>query len=356
MKKFLIINPFGIGDVLFTTPVIKAIKNVYPDSHISYWCNERVSAILKGDSNINSIFALSRGDLKKLYNDSWTKGTKKFFGLLAGIKKGRFDTVIDFSLDCRYGLACKVLGIKKRIGFNYKKRGRFLSDKINIDGYKGKHVVEYYLDLLKLIGIKAEDENLYLAVPQDNQAKAQFKLARLGIKQGDLLVGISAGGGASWGKEASYKHWPALKYAQLADKIIYGYKAKVVFLGDDSERAIADIITSAMKNKPIDWVGKTTLDEFAAAISCLDILITNDGGPLHIAVALGKKTLSIFGPVDDKVYGPYPAGQKHVVIKKELSCRPCYNNFRFQGCSREARECINNISVEDVLAKATALL
>jgi lipopolysaccharide heptosyltransferase II len=355
MKKFLIINPFGIGDVLFTTPLIKAIKNAYPDSHISYWCNERVSAILKSDSNINSIFALSRGDLKKLYNDSWVGGAKKFFGLLAGIKKGRFDTAIDFSLDHRYGLACKILGIKKRIGFNYKKRGRFLSDKINIDGYKGKHVVEYYLDLLKLIGIKSSDEGLYLSVPQENKTKAQFKLARLGIKQGDLLIGISAGGGASWGKEASYKHWPALKYAQLADKIIYGYKAQVLLLGDDSERAIADIITSAMKNKPIDWVGKTALEEFAAAINCVDILITNDGGPLHIAVALGKKTISIFGPVDDKVYGPYPAGQKHIVIKKELSCRPCYNNFRFQGCINN-RRCLSDITVDEVFAAAKGLL
>ncbi len=356
MKRLLIIDPFGIGDVLFTTPVIKAVKDVYPDNYIGYWCNERVADILKNNPAINRVFAFSRGDLKKLYQQSHLEAIKKFFSLVSAIRKDRFHVCIDFSLDHRYSLICKLLGIKKRIGFNYKKRGRFLTDKIGIDGYKGKHVVEYYLDLLKFIGIKAKDKDLCLSVPRENKAKAQIKLSRLGAKQGDLLIGIAPGGGASWGKQASFKHWSALKYAQLADKIISEFKAKVVILGDDSEIPIGDIITSAMKNKAIDLTGKTTLEELTAIISQPDILITNDGGPLHIAVALGKKTVSIFGPVDELVYGPYPAGKNHRVIKKDLSCRPCYNNFRFQECSREVRECINNISVEDVLIEVRSLL
>ncbi len=151
MKKFLIINPFGVGDVLFTTPVITSLKDKYPDSTIGYWCNERVKDIFADDPNIDKIFALSRGDLKRTYGNSRLEGIKRFLWLAFSIKKEKFDVVLDFSLDHRYSLLAKLLGIKKRIGFNYKNRGRFLTDKIDIDGYEDKHVVEYYLDLLKFI-------------------------------------------------------------------------------------------------------------------------------------------------------------------------------------------------------------
>ncbi|TRZ49658.1 glycosyltransferase family 9 protein [bacterium] len=355
MKKILVINPFGIGDVLFTTPVIQAVKEAYPDAYLGYWCNQRVSALLKNDPRINRIFALSRGDLKKLYHHSPMEAARKFFGLLSGIRKERFEVALDFSLDHRYSLACKILGIKKRVGFNYKKRGRFLTQKIDIDSYKDRHVVEYYLELLKFINIKAKSNKLYLFVPEADKNKARAKLRRLGVKEGDLVVGIAPGAGASWGKYASIKHWPPLKYARLAEVLSSGLRTKILILGDDSERSISDIIVSAMKNKPIDLTGKTGLEDLAALVSQLNILITNDGGPLHIAVALAKKTVSIFGPVDERVYGPYPPGPDHIVIKKELPCRPCYNSFRFQGCLSN-RECIDDISVEDVLNRVKELL
>lgn len=113
MKKFLLINPFGIGDVLFTTPVIRAIRDSYPDGSIGYWCNERVKDILKDNKNIDFVFALSRGDIKRMYRQSRLKGIYRFFSLLRSIKKHRFDIAVDFSLDHRYSLLAKILGIKK---------------------------------------------------------------------------------------------------------------------------------------------------------------------------------------------------------------------------------------------------
>lgn len=347
MKKFLIINPFGIGDVLFTTALIRAIKESQPDSVIGYWCNERVKDILINNPRVDRVFALSRGDLKKIYQRSKLEGIRRFLGLLRQIRKERFDATVDFSLDHRYGLISKLLGIKKRAGFNYKNRGRFLTDKIDIDSYKNKHVVEYYLDLLQFFDIRPKTNNLEIFVPEYNRIKAKNIFIRAGIKDEDRIIGIAAGAGASWGQDASYKHWPAIKYARLADKIIDNFAAKIIILGDISERPIADIITAAMKNKTIDLTGKISLMELCAIIKGLQLLITNDGGPLHIAAAAGVKTVSIFGPVDDLVYGPYPASGKHIVIKRALSCRPCYQNFRMPICENN-KECINSIDVDEV--------
>lgn len=355
MKKFLIINPFGLGDVLFTTPVINAIKENFPDSFLSYWCNDRVKDILKNNPKVDKVFALSRGDLKKIYRKSRLEAIKKFFDLALSIRKEKFDVTFDFSLDHRYGLLTKILGIKKRIGLNYRNRGRFLTDKIDIDGYANKHIIEYNLDLLKFIGVEPKKKQMSLYVPASDKIKSRIILQTYQIKDDDLIIAIAPGAGVSWGKDASLKHWPAIKFAQLADKLIEELGAKILILGDESEKSISETISYSMKNKPADLVGKTTLEELFAIIENVRILVTNDGGPLHIAVALGVKTVSIFGPVDDLVYGPYPLSSKHIVIKKDLACRPCYKKFRMPPCPMD-RECMNAIGVDEVYAEVSRLL
>ncbi len=351
MKKILIINPFGIGDVLFTTPLISAIKEGFPDAIICYWCNKRVKEVFLSNPKVSKVFALSRGDLKKIYQESYFEGIRQFFSLLSQLKKEKFDTAFDFSLDHRYGIISWLLGIKKRIGFDYKKRGWFLTDKITINGYKDKYVAERYLELLRFLGNMPERyrHQLEIIASETDKIRARISLEQAGISDKDILVAVAPGAGASWGESASLKHWPAIKYARLADSIIDKFNVRVLILGDISEKGIAEVVVTAMRNKAIDLSGKTTLGELIAVIGNTRLLITNDGGPLHIAAALGIKTISIFGPVDDLVYGPYPPSEKHIVVKCDLKCRPCYQNFRMDICSNN-RECINSISVEKVFA------
>jgi lipopolysaccharide heptosyltransferase II len=354
MNKILIINPFGLGDVLFTTPIIKALKKQYPDSFIGYWSNSRVKPILESNPQINKVFALSRGDLKKVYQESFFMGLWSACKLIQGLKKEHFDICLDFSLDHRYSLLAKIIGIKKRVGFNYKGRGRFLTQRLELDGYEDKHAVEYYVGLLKLLNIPVEDKNLFLTVLSSDESKAKNILATVGIEETDYVIGIFPGAGGSWGKDASTKHWPALKFAQVANKLMEQFGAKVLILGDASERAIAEVIVHAMVHKPIDLVGKTGLEILPAVIKNCNLLITNDGGPMHMAVALGVKSVSVFGPVSEIVYGPYPESKDHLVLKWNLECRPCYKHFRLGPCDKD-RECLRQISVDAVFDAAVRL-
>jgi len=125
--------------------------------------------------------------------------------------------------------------------------------------------------------------------------------------------------------------------------------------GDAQENAIAETILKNLKSKITNFVGKTNLSELVALIGQAKLLITNDGGPLHIAVALKTKTVSIFGPVDSSVYGPFPASQQHIVVDANLACRPCYQNFRLPNCEHD-RLCINTISVEKVYSVVRSLV
>ena len=353
--KILAVNPFGIGDVLFTTPVIKSLKDHYPECFIGYWSNSRVEPVLKNNPDINKIYTGNRGDLKKTYQESFFKGLRKSFELLWSIRKERFDICLDFSMDHRYSLFAKLIGIKRRIGFNYKGRGRFLTDRIQLSGYQDKHVIEYYIDLLKFLDINPEDKRMRLEVSSSSLLKAENMLASYGVEENEIVIGIAPGAGGSWGKNSIYKHWSALKFAQVADLLISKLKAKVLILGDESERNIADIIICSMVNKPIDLVGKTDLSLLPALIKSCSLLITNDGGPMHIAVALGVKSVSIFGPVSEINYGPYPTSAHNAVLKIDLPCRPCYKNFRLPVCDQD-RQCLRSVEVDKVFEACRKLL
>jgi lipopolysaccharide heptosyltransferase II len=332
-----------------------ALKENFPGCKLGYWCNERASVILKNNPNLDKVFALSRGDLKKISSESKIKALKRFFKLLCEIKKEKYDIAIDFSLDHRYSLLTKLLGVKERFGFNYKNRGLFLTQKIDLKSYSSKHIVEYYLELLKFLNIEPKKRELDLFIPEPHKVKMRHMLSRYGLKDNDYCVGIFPGAGESWGKNAALKHWPALKFAQLADRLADNFHAKVILLGAESEMPMADIIVAAAKNKITNLVGKTNIDESAALMSLLRLIVTNDGGPLHMAVALKLKTVSIFGPVDDLVYGPYPPSSSHIVIKRDLDCRPCYKNFHFNGCAFN-HNCIDEIGVDEVFQAARRLI
>ncbi|MCM8758105.1 MAG: lipopolysaccharide heptosyltransferase II [Candidatus Omnitrophica bacterium] len=354
MKKILLINPFGIGDVLFTTPVVRAIKETYPDCFLGYWCNERVEPILKNNPFIDKIFTFTRGDLKKIFKKSKFEGIKKTVVLFFGIKKQRFDIAVDFSLDHRYSLTCKFAGIKRRIGFNYKSRGRFLTDKINIEGYEDKHVVEYYLDILKFLNIDRPKElKLDLFLNKDIKEWSESFIRDLKINR--PLIGIAPLGGESWGAQAYLKHWPISNYIELIKKLINEYNTKIILFGDENEKVIVDNLEKLLCDKVINLAGRLFLPEYAGILSKLDILITNDSGNIHIAGALGIKTVSIFGPVDERVYGPYPLDERHIVIKKKLACQPCYKKFKIYDCKYEL-SCLKRINPQEVFEAVKRLL
>lgn len=355
MKRALIINPFGIGDCLFTLPLINALKSEDPGIFVGFWCNERTEEILVKSAAIDKTYALSRGDLKRVFKTSRIKGVVKLFWILNSLRKEKFDTVLDFSLDHRYGFISKVLGIKTRVGFNFKNRGRFLTKKIDIDGYSSRHIVECYLDLLKLIDFPINKAEFELKFPQSDLSLADKLLQGIGLKKDEEFVAIAPAAGASWGKDAKFKHWPADKFALLIDRIYFDLGIKAVIFGDNSEVDLIKGMVKLTKSKPADLSGKTALGMLPALFKKAALLITNDGGPLHVASAVGTKTVSIFGPVDERVYGPYPVSERNIVITNDIACRPCYQKFKMSVC-RIDKSCLNSISVNEVFEAVRKLI
>ena len=352
-KKILIINIFGVGDVLFTTPVITNIKTKFPSAFIGYVCNRRTEPLLLLNPKVDKVFVYEKDEFAEAFRRSKRGFLKRISGLLDEIKKEQFDVVLDLSLNKYASFFMKMAGIRERIGYNFKNRSPFLTRKIKFEGYEGRHVVEYYLDLLKELGIPPEQKNLEFFVPEKERLWAQSVLSQNGIKPNDMVVGVVPGGGASWGKDAVFKRWPAEKYAVFMDKIIENFSVKIILLGSPGERSLCERVASMMRRNTVQMGGMTDLLQFAALLQQCKLAVANDGGPLHVASAVGTRTLSIFGPVDERVYGPYPRS-RHMIVTKQIPCRPCYHKFKRAEC--EHQRCINTITVEEVVSKFKDML
>jgi len=370
--NILIVNPFGIGDCLFATPLVHTLKDAFPKSKLGFLCNKRTAPLLRNNPFINEIFIYERDDFKRLLSVSKLEWLKGFSSFIRQIKKARFDLAIDLSLSSNFSFFLWLAGIKKRVGYNYKNRGFYLTKSVKLSGYENKHVVEYYNSLLELIAIKPkyQDLELYLSDQDKQCAENIFKEHHIDgstsltinpernrrIDHSTPVIALSAGGGASWGIEAEIKRWPKEKFALLVNKIIEKYKVTVIIVGDLKERDLLLNIETGHQNKVINLAGKTTLAQSAAIINRADLFIGNDGGLLHVAVALKRKTISFFGPVDPRVYGPYPPDEaRHIVLRKTLECSPCYHKFRLNPCPRN-RECLEKIDVDEVMEKLDILL
>ncbi|MCK9574153.1 MAG: glycosyltransferase family 9 protein, partial [Candidatus Omnitrophica bacterium] len=272
------------------------------------------------------------------------------------IKKEKYDVVFDLSLNSQYGFFLKMSGIKKRVGFNFKNRGRFLTDKIDIVyGYSDKHVARYHLELLKFLNIAPKDYKFELFVSGETLKKAKETFKKCGINENDLLIAVCPGSGDSWGDTAHFKRWPQEDFSKLCRKLKDELKAKILLFGSEPEESICLYISEELQGNAINLCGKIDLEEFCAAISLCNLVVANDGGPFHIAQALGKKAIVLFGPVDDKVYGAYPVADNCVVFAKHISCRPCYKSFRFSGCNTD-KKCLREITVDEVFIAAKSLL
>jgi len=353
-KKILIINPFGIGDVLFSTPVIHTLKDAFPTTKLGYLCSSRSAELLKTNPHIDYLFVYDRDEFELVRKRSFVAWLLKLFSFVGKIRKEHFDVALDLSLNKEYGFFSWCAGIKERVGYDYKKRGIFLTNKFFLNGYQDKHVIEYYGDILKHFNLELKYKAPELYLRENDTKEANRILQKEGVIPLEGFVIIAPGGGRSWGKDASLKHWPPENFAALADKVIEKKQVTIIIVGDNSERETTACVSAAMRGRVYNFCGMTTIRQLAALMDKARLVIANDGGPLHMAVEIKKKTISFFGPVDPKVYGPYPADErKHIVLNLNLDCSPCYRNFRLLSCAKD-RQCLKDITVkqaEDAVLK-----
>lgn len=355
-NNILIVNTFGIGDVLFSTPLIRQVRENLPASKIYYICNRRNYDLLKNDPELTDVLIYEKDEFREAYEKSKIGFIKKLIHFIRAVKKLHIDSAIDLSLNHQMSVILMLAGIRARVGFNYKNRGRLLTKKIDIAGFKDKHVVEYYLDLLRFLGFRVSGGNKLRAYSSPGARLKVDSFMKERALDGKTIVGMVGGGGKSWGGDAAYRRWDSANFAYLAKSLIGLGDIAVLLFGTSEESDICNsICRDSGQNNCFSLCGNTTLDELVEFMKRCSLVICNEGGSMHIAVSQGVKTISIFGPVDDKVYGPYPVSDIHKVIKAhDLECRPCYKNFKHDKCDNH--DCLKRIDKDEVLREAIGIL
>ncbi len=355
-RRILIVNPFGIGDVLFSTPLIRAMRRAFPKAYLAYLGNRRTEEILRRNAHLDELFIYEKDEVVALWNRNKLHALRLMASLFRQIRRGRFDVAIDLSLGERYSFLLALFGVPRRIGFDFRRRGRFLSHRLVVNGFQDRHVVEYYTELLGMLGIRQRDHALELAISEDDRQDAQQRLRVRGIRAGQRLIGLVPAGGVSWGLQANFRRWSKEGFIQVGRALSRQPDTVLLIFGEPQDHAVCAQIAQAIGTKAVDVSGQTTLGQFISLVARCELVVTNDGGPVHIAASQGVRTVSIFGPVDAQVYGPYPRTPGHrVVYREDLPCRPCYHQFKLPPCPYE-RACLTTISADDVLEACEAAL
>jgi ADP-heptose:LPS heptosyltransferase len=353
MRKILIINPFGIGDVIFSFFLAQALKT-NPDLEIHYLCNERTQELVSLNPAVKKVHIFHRDHFRVLFKRNFLHGLKELASLLKQINTECYEACFDLSMGKEYAFFMMCMGIKKRMGFNYKGRGLFLTHKRVLHGLDEKPVRDYYLSLMDFFDKGVASKVLRPALSfGDRQAPWTKRLAKLGIK-GRYAV-VSPGGGKSWGENAHFKQWDPDSFARTAKALSERHGLQILWIGDGEERTLCDRVRqlSGLKNSIL-----LTEDDLGFAAWVLkesQLFIGNDGGLLHLANLVRTPVMGFFGPVDEKVYGPSESLGSVKLLTQKVPCRPCYRKFHFPEC-QYAKRCLTEISVERVLNVAESLL
>lgn len=338
-KRILVVRTDRIGDVLLSTPVIKALRDTYPSAYIAMMVSPYTREIAEGNPYLDEAIIYDKDGKHK----SWANSID--FAL--SLKKKKFDLSLVLHPTNRVHLVTFFAGIPRRVGYDYK-LGFLLTDRIKHEKYLGqKHELEYNFDLLHHLGIKLKDRNLFMPIKHESEKWVDGLFAREGIKKSDKLLAVHPAA------SCPSKIWPRDRFAEVADKLAETHGFKILVLSGPKDMQLANEVAARIKSPLINLSGKTSVSQLASILKRCRLFISNDSGPVHIASAVGTPVVSIFGRsqagLSPKRWGP--VGENDKVLHKTVGCIECLAH----NCVKEFA-CLKAISVDDVIRMAEEIL
>ena len=328
-----------MGDVVLSTPVIRHLRKLYPDAYIAFMVRPENRAVVANNPDLDEVIAYDKRGSHKSFSSSVR------FAL--ALKKKRFDTAIALHPTNRVHIMLFLAGIFERIGYD-RKMGWLLTKKVPHSKQRGeKHEADYNFDLLEKAGFdtKGYDRRPYMVPSKADKALVDSMMKDLSV--GGKLIAIHAGA------SCPSKRWAPERFAEVADALREKYGAGIVLVGGSETGKFSDEVAAAMKTKPIDMTGNFLLGELAEFLSRCILFISNDSGPVHVAVAVGTPCVVIFGRKDPGLsperWGP--VGEFNRVLHKDAGCDICLAH----NCLKDFA-CLKAISPEEVISRSEELI
>jgi len=318
-----------VGDTILTYPSVQGVKELFPHSRLTVLVPNHLIGLWKTFPCVDEIIPFQkRSGVGSVWED---------VQISRFMRKRRFDLALIFPRSFRSAFQIYLAGIPIRIGYQDEGRSLFLTHKIRRKGeVLHLHRVHYYRRLMEPLGHLESVPSPRLFLREEERGWAQKRLEELGLLDGRPLIGINPG--AAYGLA---KCWHPDRFAELGRRLSEKWKATALIFGREEERGMADKILKNLGGGGVDFTGKTGLLQLAALLERCCLLVTNDTGTMHVASAVGTPVVAIFGSTDPVATGPW--GDGHVVVKKEVSCSPCFKRV----CPTDHR-CMELITVDEV--------
>jgi heptosyltransferase-2 len=328
-KRILIIQTAFLGDVILSTPLIKALRELFPDSFISFLLIPETKKVLGNNPYLNEVL---------VYDKRNKKGAIQFFRMVDKIKERAFDLAVIPHRSFRSALLAYLSRIPKRIGFDNSAGSFLFTNKVNYR--KNVHEIERNLSLLSEFDYHPSDTYPKIFPSSDDFSYVRKLLRDSDIHEDEKIVGIAPG--SVW----ATKRWILQRFAQVADLLQQKAGVKVVFLGSEEDEELCKQIAGQMKTPSTILAGKADILQSAAIISLCRVILSNDSAPVHIASAMKRPVVAIFGSTIPE-FGFAPYGEGHVVIQKKMECRPCGIHGK-QKCPQKHFNCMREITAQEV--------
>lgn len=296
MKRIVLIKPCCIGDVVFATPLLAALRRAFPDAHITWMINAAIAPVLHEHPHLNAVIEVG--------NTANPAAPRRLLSFVRQLRRLRADAVFVPDRSRWYSLATLLAGIPMRVGLDSNGRGFAYTHKAPIRPERVRHEAEIYLDLARLLNISTDD--LWAFVPSTAQAAARAEqvLRQARLTHGSYVM-VHPGGGVNVGMRMIEKRWAAENFAALAERLAERLSAQIVVIGAESDREPVARFKAALAQPCHDWSERLTLTEIAALAVRAALYIGNDNGVGHLAAAAGAKVLMVFGPSDPRRYAPF---------------------------------------------------
>jgi len=364
-RRVLLIKLSAVGDVVHTVPILNKLRRRYPTAQLDWLVTPAIAELLRHHPAITNVIEFER----EAWSTPWRlRPFTSYARLAAKLRAAAYDLVIDMHGQFRTAALTLSTGAPARIGFDRPRASVWQASPRNFPEQARKHAwqgaregswlaythhipvptldlhaVDRYLNVGPILGLDREPADFYFPIPQSALSRVGALLGAHSAARADIVIMAP---GTVW----ETKHWGTDKFAAVAGHFL-SREFAVILIGSQRERVVCEEV-AALAPGAVDLAGMTTLSELAALIRRSAISITNDSGPMHLAVALDRPVVSIFGPTDPIWIGPYQRAD--AVLQADLACSPCYLR-RLKHC-RHDHACMRDVSPIGVIERAESML
>jgi lipopolysaccharide heptosyltransferase I len=358
--KILLIKLSALGDVVQTIPVLNKLRRRYPAAQLDWLTTPAIAELLRHNPAISNVIEFSRDEWSAPWRPAPFVSAAR---LAAQLHRTRYDLVLDLQGQLRSAVFAKLSGATVRIGFDrpraemWAASPRKFPQETRKHAWQGAregswlaytdhiavpsidvHAVDRYLSVGAMLGLDDGAADFSFPIPQEAHARIEALFDYYDIAKAKV---IAMAPGTIW----ETKEWRPDGFAAVARHFLQKGFA-VTLIGSDHERPVCEAVAAAAPGT-INLAGETTLSELAALLAHAAICISNDSGPMHLAVALDRPVVSIFGPTDPVWAGPYR--REGAVLRADLPCSPCY--LRQLSRCMHGHACMQQVSADAAIER-----